>query len=108
MNRDFFHQTVTSAQIETYLSSQTGIDLTAFFNQYLRTAEIPVLEYKQEGTSLKYRYTQNVSDFDMPVRVSVNGEPRWIYPNAAWKSEPIPAAASLEFDPNFLVTYSKI
>lgn len=108
MNRDFFHQTVTSAQIETYLSSQTGIDLTAFFNQYLRTAEIPVLEYKQEGNSLKYRYTQNVSDFDMPVRVSVNGEPRWIYPNAAWKSEPIPAAASLEFDPNFLVTYSKI
>ena len=36
LNSTFYHQTVTTKQIEDYLSEQTDIDLTAFFNQYLR------------------------------------------------------------------------
>ena len=31
MNVEFYHQTVTTQQIESFLSKETGIDLTAFF-----------------------------------------------------------------------------
>ena len=45
LNKEFYHQTVTTKQIEEYLSKKTKIDLTAFFNQYLRDVRIPKLEY---------------------------------------------------------------
>jgi aminopeptidase N len=40
-----YHQTVTTKQIEDYLSQEVGIDLSSFFNQYLRIPRIPTLEY---------------------------------------------------------------
>jgi aminopeptidase N len=40
-----YHQTVTTKQIEDYLSQEVGIDLSSFFNQYLRDTRIPTLEY---------------------------------------------------------------
>ena len=103
LNEDFHHQTVTTKQVEDYISDKTGKDLTAFFNQYLRTVEIPTIEYREEGNRLHYRYTNIVEDFDMPVRVRIGDELRWIFPNSEWKTEEIPAGAQLEFDPNFYI-----
>jgi len=45
LNKTFFHQTVTTEQIENYISKKTGKDLKAFFDQYLRNTEIPKLDY---------------------------------------------------------------
>ena len=81
----FYHQTVTTQQIEGYLSEKTGIDLTAFFNQYLRTVMIPKLEYSINNNTLKFRYTDIVEDFDMPIQVFINQKEQWIYPNKDWK-----------------------
>src|SRR5690606_10333821 len=86
MNKTFYHQTVTTQQIETYLSKETGIDLTEFFNQYLRTTKIPTLEYKIENNELKYRWTQIVDKFDMPIQVTINGKEQWLFPKADWKT----------------------
>ena len=36
LNTTFYHQTVTTKEIEEYLSKTSQINLTAFFNQYLR------------------------------------------------------------------------
>ena len=52
MNKKFYHQTVTTNQIEAFLSRETALDLTPFFNQYLRSIEIPTLEYKVENDVL--------------------------------------------------------
>ena len=46
LNKTFYHQTVTTKQIEDYISKQSGIDFSKVFDQYLRTIKIPVLEYK--------------------------------------------------------------
>ena len=35
MNKKFYHQTVTTNQIEAFLSRETALDLTPFFNHYL-------------------------------------------------------------------------
>ncbi len=86
INETFYHQTVTTQQIEGYLSEATGKDLRAFFDQYLRTTMIPKFEYKMEGGTLLFRYTDVVKGFDMPLMVSVNGEEVWLYPDETWKS----------------------
>ena len=106
MNRVFYHQTVTTQQIEQFLSKETGIDLTQFFDQYLRTSMIPTLEYTIEGKTMKYRYTNIVEGFDMPVRIYVDGNEKWIYPNADWKKEKL-KIPDIEIDRNFYIKAEK-
>ncbi len=85
LNKEFYHETVTTAQIENYISKKTGIDLSAFFNQYLRDTRIPVLSYVIDGNKLTFKWDQIVQDFDMPVQVYINGEQQWIFPAAQLK-----------------------
>ena len=104
LNKDFYHQTVSSAQIEKYLIDKTGLDLRTIFDQYLRTTMIPVLEYNIDGNSLKYRYTKIVDGFKMPVRVFIEGETQWITPNAKWQTAQYKGNLStLEVDKNFYI-----
>ena len=109
LNRTFYHQTVTTQQIEDYLSKETGIDLSAFFNQYLRTIEIPTLEYKIENKELKYRWTHIVDQFDMPVQVAINDKEQWLFPTAEWKTIPLESNKTvLKVDRDFYVSINKI
>ena len=85
MNVQFYHQTVTTKQIEDFLSTETGFDLNPFFNQYLRGIKIPTLEHKVENNTLKYRWINTVSNFEMPLKTTINGEEKWIYPTSTWK-----------------------
>ena len=83
MNKEFYHQTVTTKQIEDYISKESGLDLTAFFNQYLRTKDVPVLEIKQEGNLFLYRYYNTVDGFNMPLRLE--NSDITLYPTKDWK-----------------------
>ncbi len=85
INKTFYHQTVSSNTIEKYISEESGIDLTEFWQQYLRTTKIPTLEYAWTGKKLSFRYTNIVDGFDMPVIAVINGSEQWIYPSEAWK-----------------------
>ncbi|MHA7943789.1 M1 family metallopeptidase [Formosa sp. 3Alg 14/1] len=102
LNKTFYHQTVTTKQIEDYLSQESGIDLTAFFNQYLRDIRIPTLEYKFKDGSLNYRWTDIVNGFDMPIQVTIDDKPQWITPTEAWKTIPVKNKA-LDVDKDFYV-----
>ncbi len=105
LNETFYHQTVTTQQIESYLSQKTGKDLSAFFDQYLRTAWVPNLEYHWNGNILEYRYRDIVPGFDMPVRVFADQEAQWIFPAADWKQTQFQEKPdSFEVDPNFYIT----
>ena len=86
LNKDFYHQTVTTKQVENYISQKTGYDLTEFFEQYLRTTKIPTLEYKMEDNILKYRWTNIIDKFDMPVLVYIDNNAEWLFPKSEWKS----------------------
>jgi aminopeptidase N len=74
MNNEFYHQVIKSSQIENYLSEKTGINLKAFFNQYLRDNRIPVFEYFVKGNELTFRWNNCVRGFDMPLRIYVSGK----------------------------------
>ncbi|WP_027138712.1 M1 family metallopeptidase [Gaetbulibacter saemankumensis] len=109
MNRTFYHQTVTTEQIENYLSQETEIDLTEFFNQYLRTTKIPNLEYAINNQTVKYRWTNVVDKFDMPIKVTIDSKEQWIFPNTDWKSMELNVNHSdFKIDPNFYVESRKI
>ncbi|UII75474.1 M1 family metallopeptidase [Flagellimonas sp. HMM57] len=107
LNEEFYHQTVTTEQIENYISKKTKKDLSAFFNQYLRTTMIPKLEYKFDGKSITYRYVDIVKDFDMPVRVFVDEKEKWLFPSKDWKTEKL-KNEKVVFDDNFYIRHQKV
>jgi aminopeptidase N len=43
MNAAFYHQTVTTKQIENYISDESKINFSKLFDQYLRNTQIPFL-----------------------------------------------------------------
>ena len=106
LNKTFYHQTVTTQQIENYISEQSCIDLTAFFNQYLRDTRIPTFEYSIENNELKYRWINIVENFDMPIQVTVDEKEQWLYPTAEWKSMPNEGEI-IKVNPNFYVETKK-
>jgi aminopeptidase N len=109
MNKTFYHQTVTTAQIEGFLSSETGFNLGPFFQQYLRGIEIPTLEYKIEENALKYRWINVVSNFKMPLKTILNGEAKWIYPTENWNKIILNSDAhTFVIDSNFYVFNKKV
>ena len=74
LNADFWHQTVTTEQIESYISKKAGIDFSSLFDQYLRTTNIPLLKYKVNGKTVEFNYERVVKGFAMPIRVTINGK----------------------------------
>ena len=109
LNRTFYHQTVSTKQIEDYISKESGIDLTAFFNQYLRDTRIPTLEYKIEKKELNYRWTNIVDNFDMPVQVSIDEKVQWLFPKTNWKTLPLDSKkTSFSIDRDFYVEVKKL
>lgn len=109
LNKTFFHQTVTTKQIEDYISEKSGIDLTAFFNQYLRQAQIPTLEYALKKGNLRYRWQNVVADFKMPVKVTFEGKEQWIYPTSEWSWKMVDVKVrELVLNRNFYVNISKL
>ena len=108
LNKEFYHKTVTTKQIEEYISKASGIDLTQFFDQYLRTVKIPMLEYQVKGKQLLFRYTNIVNGFDMPLKINVNGTEDWVYPTYDWKSKSFKKdILSVNVDKNFYVDFRK-
>ena len=85
LNKDFYHQTVTTQQVENYINNFFKIDLIPFFNQYLRTTKIPILEYKIQDRELSYKWSNVVNDFSIPLKISVNSSIEWIKPTKQWK-----------------------
>ncbi len=109
LNKEFYHQTVMTEQIEEYITNESGIDLSAFFNQYLRTIKIPVLEYQGFKSKIKYRYRNIVKGFSIPVKVLVNDKQRWISPTSKWNELEVGSSdVTFEIDPNFYIIISEI
>ncbi|RLJ62458.1 peptidase M1-like protein [Lacinutrix venerupis] len=80
LNKTFYHQTVTTQQIEHYLAQESGLNLQGFFDQYLRTTKIPELQYTINGKKLTYKWNNAVKNFVMPIQIEVNGISQWISP----------------------------
>jgi hypothetical protein len=128
MNKTFYHQTVTDAQIRSYMSTTLKLNLAKVFEQYLETTKIPVLEYRVADGKLQYRWSNVVTGFAMPVDVRVlPNEPRPLQPGEvvdrlpassytrlrateAWQTYPgtFGGAEVVVVNPDFYVTVKKV
>ncbi len=106
LNKDFYHQTVDSKDVEVYFSKQSGKDLSKIFDQYLRTAKIPVLEYKIKERKISYRWTNCVDGFNMPVPLT-GGKRFIIYPKTEWQNFDLPLNYSMDINKNYYISIKK-
>ena len=94
INRNFYHQTVTYEQIVNYFSKESSRDLTPVFDQYLKFKELPILEFVNKDGKLSCRWISNVTGFNMPIMVKVDGsEYKLIYPTDKFTTVNIPGAS---------------
>ena len=109
LNADFWHQTVSTEQVEAYISQKAGLDLSKVFDQYLRRTEIPLLKYKVNGKTLSFSYARVVKGFAMPIRVSINGKEVAITPNEAVQTNVFPEEIkTFEVNRNFYINAEKV
>jgi aminopeptidase N len=101
LNKTFYHQTVTTKQVENYISSNAGIDFSKVFDQYLRTTQIPQLSYYYSDDKKKvfYRWDSCVAGFNLQLVLQHEGKSLRIYPTQEWKS----STAVDFFDPGQIV-----
>ena len=103
MNAKFHHQTVTTQQIESFLSDEIDLDLHSFFNQYLRDVRIPTLEYNIDKNILHYRWTNVVEGFKMPIEFESNKQWQWLYPTVSWQTKAI-NSSTITVDEDYYIT----
>lgn len=104
LNSEFYHQTISTKQIENYISQKAGIDLTPVFDQYLRAISIPILSLVEKANTLSYRWENTIQSFDMPIRIYVDGQEIWLKSTTNWQEIELEKGNQLiSLDQNFYV-----
>jgi aminopeptidase N len=96
LNTKFYHQMVTTAEVETFMSTYLKLDLKPVFDQYLRTNNPPTLELKYRKRTTKYRWINSIDGFSMKVKTI---DDVWLEPTTKWKKTKTISA----IDPNFYI-----
>ena len=108
INKTFYHQTLSSEQLENYIIEQTSLDLKGFFDQYLRTTKVPAIQYKNKNGILSYCYKNTVKGFTIPVRLFVDDREVWLNPSKEWQKLRLPSETSkIRIDENFYIDFLK-
>ena len=105
LSKTFYHKTVTTNEVETFITKTAKLDLTPFFNQYLRTTKIPEIEYYIKDGQFFYRFNNVVAGFSLPIsthsgkiETTLNFTSEWQH--IKWKS----GGFNVHFSKDFLVT----
>ncbi|MEO8589829.1 MAG: M1 family metallopeptidase [Flavobacteriales bacterium] len=110
MNHRFYHRITTSAEVEAFISSFSGRDLSRVFDQYLRTTQIPELEWGIRKKQLWVRYSNCLPDFAMPVDLMINGTTQRMDAHGYWLRVPgkYPKKTTLAVDRNWYVGVEQV
>ncbi|MBB6463758.1 M1 family metallopeptidase [Flammeovirga kamogawensis] len=109
LNKDFYHQTVETTQIENYLITHLGFDAEPIFDQYLRTSQVPILEYKIAKNRLSYRFTSAISTFKMPVDMVLGEKVERMDVTTEWKSVELKEdIQEIKVNPNYYIGIMKM
>jgi aminopeptidase N len=85
----FKYKTIMTEDVEAWWNKRTGMNLTPFFDEYLRHKDLPTLELKAgaKAGTVEYRWKADEAGFAMPIEI---GEPQhWtkVTPvTAEWKT----------------------
>ena len=87
LNTKFYHATVTTKEVEDYISTESNMDFSKVFDQYLRTTQIPVLQFytTAKGRSINYRWSNCINGFDLSLVLHNGNQLLRINPTTEWK-----------------------
>jgi aminopeptidase N len=104
MNREFYHQTVTTQQIESFLIRETGLELAPIFDQYLRDVRIPVLATKQTPEGVAVRFENTIQGFKMPIHLSGEQSEIEVVVSETWQIVPeLKNYKSISWHPDYYI-----
>ena len=106
INSKYHLKTVTTQEIEDYMSQKLKLNLAGVFNQYLRTTNIPELEYKIEKKKILYKWENAVADLNMPIKIKISGKEKLITPTNEWqylKVKKNVVMSEITFDDNYYI-----
>jgi aminopeptidase N len=87
----FKYQNIMTEDVVAWWNQRTGMNLTPFFNEYLRHAALPVLELKfdrAKGT-VAYRWSADETGFAMPIKIGNREHLTLVTPvTTEWKTMP--------------------
>ncbi len=82
---NFRHQIVNTEEVVDFFEKKTGRKLEPIFDQYLRFAKIPELQFKKENGKTYFRWKVDVKRFKMPVDILLGGKEIRIFPKNRWR-----------------------
>ncbi len=85
LNSTFGLKTTTTEEVINYINTKAGQNFTPVFNQYLRFAALPTIEFKDENGVWSYRWLADEKNFNMPLDISIAGKAQRIMPTTNWK-----------------------
>ncbi|MDR3273392.1 MAG: M1 family metallopeptidase [Flavobacteriaceae bacterium] len=107
MNKNFYHKTVSEKEIEDFMASASGLNLTKFFDQYLRQTKVPTFEYFiVDKETIRYRWKNTIPGFDMPIKTSLGKLVPTNKPQKITAKKKIIAAFSV--NPNYYIEVKKV
>jgi hypothetical protein len=88
------------------MNSYSENDLTPLFDQYLRTTQVPQLEWGVANKQLLARWTNCIDTFRMQVQITMNGKPMLTTIGRDWKviATGKVKKAKIELDRNWYAT----
>jgi aminopeptidase N len=90
----------STAEYEALVEKLSGRDLSWFFDTYIYAVQLPALAVERRGDQLTLTWQiATVSDFPLPVEVSIDGAMRRVEMDDGSATLTIPAAAEVLVDP---------
>ena len=93
----FKYQTLMTEDVVRWWNKRTGLNLTPFFNEYLRHATVPTLQLRSdpEMHTVSYRWKADEAAFAMPIRVGKPSGWQLITPvTTEWRTVPWPDSSA--------------
>lgn len=108
ISRKYYHGFVSSKELESFMAKESRLNLEPVFDQYLRTTQIPTLQYTITNNMMTVAWTKVVDKFKMPVLlITKDGGRKWITAT----DKPVSFKLNSEFDhwdENIYCEYKKV
>ena len=96
-------KSLTSEEVIRFFNQKLGKDYTWLFNEYLRQAEFPTLEYKigrqSNKTQVEYRWVAKENSFILPVELKYGSNKDKWEPTTTWQTK---TYNTINFNPQFM------
>ncbi len=104
LQKKYYHRTVDGAAVEQDIIAYTGLPLEGFFDTYLRTIEIPHIEWDLQEHSLRYTVEDASPGFELRLKIYTDDIPQYISIKAPSGVIQMPQGThNFRVDPNYLL-----